>query len=151
MNKLKTGILVIALAVTAQLELGELNSQSTPSPKDVACLARNIYHEARGESVEGQIAVAQVTINRLRAGKFGSSLCKVVYAHKQFSWTLDKKKKIKDDKAWEISKAVANEVLKGKAHLPNFNALYFHTRQVSPKWRRGKQVVTTIGNHIFYT
>lgn len=151
MNKLKIAVLVTALATTMRLEVGELALASTTSPQDVSCLAKNIYHEARGESIEGQVAVAQVTINRLRAGEFGSSICRVVYAHKQFSWTLDKKKKIKDDKAWEISKTVANEVLKGKARLPNFNALYFHTKQVRPKWRREKQIVTTIGNHIFYT
>lgn len=151
MNKLKTGMLAVALAASLQVGVGELNSPSTPNPEDVRCLAKNIYYEARGESVEGQIAVAQVTLNRVRTGDFGSSICKVVYAPSQFSWTLDKRKKVKNNKAWDTSVAVANEVLNGRAHLQNFNALYFHTRQVRPKWRHKKQIVTTIGNHIFYT
>jgi len=95
--------------------------------------------------------VAQVVLNRLRIGSWGSSVCKVVYAPSQFSWTLDKRKRVKNTKAWDTSLAVATEVLNGRAHLPNFNALYFHTHQVHPRWRRGKQIVTVIGNHIFYT
>lgn len=153
MNKLKIGISVIVLLSTLNLPVGvgELGSASTPNPRDVACLARNIYHEARGEPVEGQIAVAQVTVNRVRTGDFGNSICKVVYAPRQFSWTLDKNKRVKNDKAWDTSVAIANEVLNGRAHLPNFNALYFHTKQVRPSWKRGKRIVTTIGNHIFYS
>ena len=151
MNKLKTGVLVLSLAATMQLGTGELRTASTPRAQDITCLAKNIYHEARGEPIEGQIAVAQVTLNRVRTGDFGASICKVVYAPRQFSWTLDKRKQVKNDKAWDTSLAIANEVLTGRAHITNFNALYFHTRQVKPKWKRSKQFVTTIGNHIFYS
>lgn len=107
--------------------------------------------EARGEPVEGQIAVAQVTINRVRSGVFGSSICKVVYAKNQFSWTLDKRKKIKNNKEWDASLALATEVLNGKSHIPNFNALYFHTKHIRPKWAKTKTRVTVIANHIFYS
>jgi spore germination cell wall hydrolase CwlJ-like protein len=121
------------------------------SATDIDCLARNIYHEARGESIEGQLAVAQVTVNRVRSGKFQPTVCGVVHAHRQFSWTLDKRKKIKDSKAWQASKVIARAVLTQNIRLPNFEALYFHTHQVKPRWNRNKQVVAVIGNHIFYS
>jgi spore germination cell wall hydrolase CwlJ-like protein len=151
MNKLKIGLLALTLLLATPLGLQKVNTNFTPDLREVNCLAQNIYHEARGEPIEGQLAVAQVTINRVRIGSWGSSVCKVVYAPSQFSWTLNKHKQIKNTQSWNTSVAIANEVLSGRAHLANFNALYFHTRQVRPKWRRGKQKVTTIGNHIFYT
>lgn len=142
---------MVALVLTTRAGLVEFEPIFIPNQADVNCLAKNIYHEARGESIRGQIAVAQVTVNRARSGNFGSSICKVVYAPKQFSWTLDRRKRVKNIKAWNTSVAVANEVLNGRARLQNFDALYFHTRQVHPRWRHSKQIVTTIGNHIFYT
>lgn len=153
MNKLKVGILVVGLMTSIKLGIAEYGSlsMSQPKPQDIACLAKNIYMEARGEPIEGQIAVAQVTLNRLNSGDFGSSICKVVYAYKQFSWTLNSSRKVKSNKEWESSVAVATAVLKGSVHLPKFNALYFHTRQVKPYWARTKTRVATIANHIFYT
>jgi spore germination cell wall hydrolase CwlJ-like protein len=125
---------------------------STEIPKaDILCLAKNIYHEARGEPLEGQIAVAQVTLNRVQSPRYHNSVCGVVYAYRQFSWTLDKSKKIKDRKAWKASVDLATAVLTKSIHLPHFPALYFHTPQVNPRWNRGKQVVARIGNHIFYS
>lgn len=118
--------------------------------KELACLAKNIYHEARGEPLHGQIAVAQVTLNRLNSGSFGSSICEVVYQPYQFSWTLDKAKRVMDPKAWEASLLLAAAILDKRVKLPDFGALYFHTKQVKPKWRKTKQVLATIGNHIFY-
>ena len=112
--------------------------------------SRNVYFESRGEPVEGQIAVAQVTMNRVRSGEFQSNICKTVYARKQFSWTKDKNKKVKDNKAWDASVAIATAVLTNSVLLPDFKALYFHTKQVMPKWNRDKQIVAVIGNHIFY-
>jgi len=119
--------------------------------RDVACLAENIYHEARGESVKGQIAVAQVTINRANHfTQFKSSICGVVYEKAQFSWTLDKHKKIRDYAKWRQVQALARSVLDGYHHIPNFNALYYHTHAVNPRWNRNKQIIATIGSHVFY-
>lgn len=121
------------------------------SERDVNCLAENIYHEARGESVKGQIAVAQVTINRMLHNKhFKSSICGVVYEKAQFSWTLDKPKRIRDGAKWRQTVALARSVLDGYHHIPNFNALYYHTHAVNPRWNRNKQIIATIGSHVFY-
>lgn len=161
MKTLKCGIAVLALFTTlglGNLSLDHLGIQPvkripiTQVPKaEIFCLAKNIYHEARGEPLEGQIAVAQVTMNRVASGAFNKTVCGVVYAYKQFSWTLDSKRKVTDIKAWEASVDVASAVLTRSVQLPNFNALYFHTKQVRPRWNRDKRVVAVIGNHIFYS
>ena len=152
MNKIKIGTLLATLLATITLGTASINAPLLQSAKktDIDCLARNVYHEARGEPIEGQIAVAQVTVNRVESGEFQSSICRAVYANRQFSWTNTKPKKIKDIKAWEASVAIATAVLTKSVHLPDFKALYFHTKQVKPYWNRDKRVLAVIGNHIFY-
>lgn len=118
--------------------------------RQVECLARNIYHESRGEPFLGQVAVAQVTLNRSKHRLWPSNLCAVVYQRAQFSWTLTQRKHIRDTKAWRESMIIARAVLRGTLHIPNFHATHFHTKQVRPVWRHNLQVVATIGNHIFY-
>jgi spore germination cell wall hydrolase CwlJ-like protein len=100
---------------------------------ELLCLAKNIYYEARGEPTRGKIAVAQVTLNRVtHRTEFQSSICQVVYAKHQFSWTM-----------------AAHREPRGPA-LPNFKALYFHNLTVQPHWNKTKELVARIGNHIFY-
>lgn len=152
MNKIKLGLVVLSLLTASSLTpaIPKTTSPVTIKKSEIECLAKNIYHEARGEPLEGQIAVAQVTVNRVKSGEFQSSICKAVYAEKQFSWTAEKSKKIKDRKAWEDSVIIARAVLTKSIPLPDFRALYFHTIQVRPVWSRTKKIVAKIGNHIFY-
>jgi spore germination cell wall hydrolase CwlJ-like protein len=152
MKTLKTGIVSLLLLSSVTLGTATHTHRLIQPAKlqDIECLARNIYHEARGESLQGQIAVAQVTLNRVESGSFQNSVCKTVYARKQFSWTNSGTKKVKDTKAWKDSVAVATAVLTKSVHLPDFKALYFHTKQVKPSWNRDKRVLAVIGNHIFY-
>lgn len=117
--------------------------------KDIHCLADNIYHEARGEPFLGQLAVAQVTINRFQTGKYGKSICQTVHQRKQFSWT-NHKARVGDKKRWRDSYYIAQFVLSGVV-MRDFDALFYHTKAVSPKWNREKPVVRIIGNHIFYS
>lgn len=153
MKTLKTGIVAMCLLSSLTLGTSTLAHRGTQpvKPQELVCLAENIYHEARGEGLQGQIAVAQVTLNRVRSGRFQNTVCKTVYAPSQFSWTLDKRKRVKDSKAWQASLAVARAVLSQSIHLPDFQALYFHTRQVRPSWAKHRQVVAVINNHIFYS
>ena len=118
--------------------------------KDLVCLAQNIYHEARGEPLEGQIAVAQVTLNRVKSSNFHHTVCGVVYADRQFSWTNSPIKTVRDTKAWESSVRIAEAILAKRITLPKFKALYFHSKKVNPNWNRKKQIVAKIGNHVFY-
>jgi len=119
--------------------------------KDVECLALNVYMESRGEPWKGQIAVAQVVVNRLHSKKYGNSICQIVYAKGQFSWTQDYASGNKNYKQWKNSLVISRAVLSGQLRLPNFNAKYFHNKTVKPSWAKNKHLVATIANHRFYT
>lgn len=128
------------------------------SSKDLACLATAIYFEARGESVEGQTAVAQVILNRVRAKAFPDTVCDVVYQGKnrrtgcQFSFTCDgKSKRIREQKAWTVAERIAGETLSGQADLDGLSvATHYHATYVSPRWARSMRRLAKIGHHIFY-
>lgn len=145
-----------------QLKAEEVqNSPVTAEMRDkqLDCLAKNIYHEAKGEPFEGKVAVAQVTINRAASGQFPSDICKVVYQKNvvyekvlcQFSWYCDQAtmSKPKNTAAYKESQIVARKVLLEEFRLPSLkNALYFHATHINPGWKREK--VATIGGHVFY-
>jgi len=153
MKTLKLGMLTATLLLAGTLGIGTL-APATPvkaSAKDIECLARNIYHEARGESLEGQLAVAQVTLNRVQSPRYHSSVCGVVYAHRQFSWTLDKHKRVRDAKAWRAALDISRAVLTKSIDLSEFSATHFHTTAIKPYWTKTKTRVAVIGNHVFYS
>ncbi len=128
--------------------------------KEVDCLAKNIYYEAGTEPFEGKVAVAQVTINRTKSGKFPKDICAVVYERNlvynnvicQFSWYCDSKAKVRPIHAatYKESEAVAKKVLLEGYRLSIIteDVLYYHADYVNPRWK--KQRVTKIGKHIFY-
>jgi spore germination cell wall hydrolase CwlJ-like protein len=123
------------------------------SQQDLQCLSKNIYHEAGIESQEGMFAVAQVTLNRLRDGRWGKSVCSVVYSPAQFSWTLYPK--IRNEKPqgelWERSQTVARNVLEQGYRIPQLeNAILYHADYVNPYWAKAVVKVQQIGRHIFY-
>jgi len=112
------------------------------------CLALNVYHEARGEPLLGQHAVAHVTLNRAKKRKL--SVCDVVFQPYQFSWTLYDKK-VQDERAWAKALQVAQKAMKSSPKAdPTGGATYFHTPAVNPSWNRHMKVAAVIGGHIFY-
>lgn len=120
---------------------------------DAECLAKNIYHEAGVEPIEGKFAVAQVTLNRLKEGRWGRSICDVVYAKAQFSWTLYKKKRYEQPKGplWEESQQVARFVLDRGVRVPSLaQSTYYHADYVKPVWVKSVAKIQQIGQHIFY-
>lgn len=140
---LLTGILLTSTLVTRDIPTTSFTE------KEVLCLAKNIYHEARGESYKGQLAVAVVTLNRVNSKKYSNNICDVVYERKQFSWTLLKKRNITDRKAWDIANSVAIDAISKYNELKHFKATHYHHVSINPKWKLTK--VAKIGNHIFYT
>ena len=129
----------------------QTNQQVKYTAKDVDCLTKNIYYEAGVESRTGKYAVANVTVNRLKAGQWGDNVCKVVYAKKQFSWTLQKKLPTPNKKLWEESKGIAVEVLHGTRVVGLQQSLYYHATYIkSPKWVEPAEHVLTVGQHKFY-
>jgi len=135
---------------TAEIAINKAYQTVKATKAELLCLAKNIYYEARGEPMHGKIAVAQVTLNRVtHRTEFESSICGVVYAKHQFSWTMERHREPRGE-AWREAQALAKAVVLGTAHLPNFKALYFHNLTVNPSWNRTKELVARIGNHIFY-
>lgn len=130
------------------------NTKLIVSQKDMHCLAKNIYHEAGIEERPGKIAVAQVTLNRLQTKRWGNSICAVVYAKAQFSWTLEKKKRWSQPKGelWNESVAVAQEFVLGKRVKGIEKSKFYHTDYINkPSWTKTMVQVKQIGQHIFYS
>jgi spore germination cell wall hydrolase CwlJ-like protein len=118
---------------------------------DLECLTKNIYYEAGAESQAGKFAVGHVTINRLKTGYWGNSICKVVYARSQFSWTLAKKLPRPNSKLWAESEEVARKVLAGHRVRGLTKSLFYHATYIKdPKWVDSKHEAGQIGNHVFY-
>ncbi len=114
------------------------------------CLARAVYWESRGEPLSGQLAVAEVVINRARSGRFAPTLCGVVRQPSQFSFVrrgyIPQPPSASRD--WATAVAIARIALDELADGGAPQALFFHARRVRPGWRLTR--VATVGNHVFY-
>ena len=118
--------------------------------KNIECLARNVYFEARGEPIIGQYAVAEVTMNRRGWGPFRRSICDVVYEPSAFSWTRERALPDPRGDAWTGARRVA-ETVYWKRHTPIVQgARHYHATYVKPAWAKDKKPVARIGRHIFY-
>jgi spore germination cell wall hydrolase CwlJ-like protein len=118
--------------------------------EDLRCLAENVYHEARGEPLAGQYAVAEVTMNRVRSREFPDSVCAVVYQPGAFSWTAGSDPRAPSGYEWQRAQAIAGSVYDNSEAPLVAGALYYHTTQVSPDWAPTRTHVTRIGRHLFY-
>ena len=118
---------------------------------ELDCLTRNIYYEAGVEEEKGKYAVAQVTVNRLKTGYWGRTICDVVYAPKQFSWTMAKSLTKPNTELWSQSEQIARQVLEGHRIPRLARSLYYHATYIpSPKWADPAAEAGQIGNHVFY-
>ena len=116
------------------------------------CLALNVYHEARGEPLEGKFAVAAVTLNRVASPRFPETVCRVVWQRSQFSWTNDGRPDAPyEADAWYEALHVAAVIyqLDGSGTAVG-RATFFHTVDVNPHWAKSKRRVGQVGQHIFY-
>lgn len=138
--------------------------------EDRRCLAQNIFFEARNQTLQGRVAVAWVTLNRMESDRFPDSICEVVKQGRkdtngnmirnqcQFSWYCDgKSDRIPSNaiaqRAWEDAQLIANVVLLDWARdetSPVENATFYHADYIQPYWAREFAVVAKVDNHIFY-
>jgi len=129
------------------------------------CMATNIYHEAKNQPMVGQIAVAQVVMNRANDSRYPDNVCdvvkqgltykngKVVLGKCQFSWYCDGKKDDVDKKSekWRNSLRYASMVITNKITLDvTEGATHYHATYVRPAWARTKTKTVRINRHIFY-
>ena len=114
------------------------------------CLALAVYHEARGEPLIGQKAVAEVVMNRVASPRYPNTVCKVVHQRKQFSWTMFKRlkrQKLRHD--WKTL-MVATLALKGQLIDKTGGATHYHALYVQPYWAEVLPFTVQIGTHLFY-
>ena len=131
---------------------------------EVECLALNIYHEARNQPTVGKLAVAQVTMNRVKDVRFPNTICGVVYQGYyannapiknkcQFSWWCDgKSDKPKELQSWNYALMLARHMHEGIFDNIDVvkDATHYHAVYVKPYWTKEKKKVKVIADHIFY-
>ncbi len=129
-------------------KIGEL--PSVELDEEMRCLAVAVYYESKGEPLEGQLAVAQVILNRRDSGRFPSSLCGVVYQRGQFSFTWDGRPDSPSNSAtWQTAQAIAMIAAADDWREIVPDATHFHATRVRPGWSK-LQRVSAVGNHVFY-
>ena len=130
----------------------------------ITCLALNIYFESRNQPIEGQVAVSQVVLERVKSKKYPDTVCEVVFQGPTYSWSVNYpiknrcqfswycdgiSDKPKDEIAWLNSLEVAEKVYYGLTDTVK-GATHYHSLKVDPWWAKYKVKVKQIGDHIFY-
>ncbi len=145
-----------ALAALRPFQPASLRTASRTT-KETNCLAEAIYYEARSEGLPGQMAVAEVVVNRVRSGHYPSTFCGVVYqgAHRstgcQFTFTCDGSLTRRPrGEAWDRAQMIAAQVMMGFARPITHKATHYHTQAVAPVWSASLVETTRIGAHVFY-
>lgn len=118
--------------------------------RELHCLAGAIYFEAKSETLDGQLAVGRVVVNRARSGRFPASYCGVVFQQSQFSFVRGKAMPAinRASRGWKNAVAIAQIANEGSWSSVAEGALFFHAARVSPGWRLTR--IARIDNHVFY-
>jgi len=129
------------------------------------CLATAIYFEARGEPTVGQIAVANVIVNRAHDRRYPNTICEVVQQGPTYKWSSNlpvrhrcqfsfycdgKPEEIYDDSAFEKAVGIASRIISGDIVDITDGATHYHATRILPEWASSKTQTVTINNHIFY-
>jgi len=146
------------LAVDPHAWVGKPLPASVLLNSEQRCLAEAIYFEARGESYNGQVAVSQVVLNRVRNPAYPNTICGVVYQNRkmrnacQFSFACDLvPDRVVDDRHWRQAQEIARETTAGRLKIPEIEAsTHYHATYVKPRWAKSMQKQKQIGLHIFY-
>jgi spore germination cell wall hydrolase CwlJ-like protein len=141
--------------ITARLdrleEIVDTHRRINYTAADLHCLTSNIYWEAGVEDVTGKYAVATVTLNRLATGRWGASVCAVVHAPGQFSWTRIKNLEKPRPDLWKKCETIAWNSLNGQAIRGLQASLWYHADYIEvPDWAAAARPVLQLGRHVFY-
>ena len=154
----KAGLALTISLISFSSQAADGDTAQKMSWQSLRCLALNIYHEARGEPLQGKIAVAHVVLNRVAASQWPGQICAVVQQggerrryRCQFSWWCDgRSDRPRDVAAWRESLLVALLIRRGATDDPTKGALWYHADTVSPYWSKVFTPYKKIGRHIFY-
>jgi N-acetylmuramoyl-L-alanine amidase len=146
-------VIVCALAAAASVAFERRDAQRAGvrdfHARSLECLARNVYYEARGESIAGQYAVAEVTMNRKASLGYPKTVCGVVHQRSAFSWTQEEVEH-PGGPEWQRALKIAEDVYYQR-HAPALpGVLHYHATYVRPAWSRERERVARIGRHVFY-
>jgi spore germination cell wall hydrolase CwlJ-like protein len=132
--------------------VGAYGSAQTPNAEQ-ECLAGAVYFEARSEPLQGQLAVADVVINRASSGRYPTTICAVVTQRAQFSFIRNGRfpEADRSSESWRRAVAIARIARERLANQVAPNVLWYHADYVAPVWRRNLTRVSKIGAHIFYS
>jgi spore germination cell wall hydrolase CwlJ-like protein len=132
--------------------VGAYGGTDTPNTEQ-ECLARAVYFEARSEPLEGQLAVADVVLNRTKSGRYPTTICAVVTQRAQFSFIQNGRfpEADRSSEAWRKAVAIALIARERLANEVAPGVLWYHADYVAPIWRHNLRRVTKIGAHIFYS
>lgn len=165
--KFLDSMMAVLVSISTNPSLPNEDGVKTIQDPQLACMAQNIYHEARNESTAGWIAVADVTMNRVKSDAFPNTICEVVYESPhyrskvsgklfpyknrcQFSWYCDgKSDEIKNIKKYKQIMEVVKLVNKTELDITD-GALFYHADYVNPRWAATMNVTARIDAHIFY-
>ena len=141
-----------AMTASSLRELVSNVSQGDEMSEQLRCLAGAVYFESRGEPLDGQLAVAQVIINRSEDRRWPASYCGVVHQRSQFSFVKNgRMPRINTgSSAWQRAKAIARIAHDGMWESKAGDAVYFHAKYVRPSWSHRKTRTAQIDTHIFY-
>ena len=142
------GLAAAASAVFSQRDAQLLASRQLHA-RNLECLALNVYYEARGESLAGQYAVAEVTMNRKASLGYPKTICDVVYQKGAFSWTAESVY-APSGAEWLRAVKVAEEVYYQRRAPALPGVLHYHAVYVRPAWAGERERVARIGRHVFY-
>ncbi len=149
-----------AVVVTLFAMLMHAMVENDTKQRELTCLAKNVYYEARGEPLEGQYGVAEVTMNRVVDPRYPETICEVVYQQRwdylrkrhvsAFSWTEFDLVEEPRGRAWATAMSVADAAFHGHRTQMLQGAVHYHAAHIRPSWSRGKEPVARIGRHMFY-
>lgn len=127
------------------------HASDAPATDELECLATAVYFESKGEPLKGQLAVAEVVVNRASSGRFPTTICGVVKQKSQFSFVRGGSLPAvpRASAHWRTAVAIAHIAARKLADEVDDRTMFFHARHVAPVWR-GRVRMASIGNHIFY-
>jgi spore germination cell wall hydrolase CwlJ-like protein len=145
------GVLLLMMALAAQSQQ-HVKVEQAHEQVERYCLAQALYYEARGEGERGQLAVADVVLQRQRSKYHPDTICDVVYEPYQFSFVIDGSMlRELDVEAWNRADDLAGRILRGEVKTSlTGRALFYHAKSVRPDWADAMVKTTEIGNHVFY-